>query len=92
MDPERPEYHRCNLKWEPAALSSSGAGSFIAHSTGVQVRRADLSPAPATCCEDDASEFRALGCPRAALFPTNVDALGQRVDRRAEGCRQRPDG
>ena len=38
MDPERPEYHRCNLKWEPAALSSSGAGSFVAHSTGVQVR------------------------------------------------------
>ena len=38
MDPERPEYHRCNLKWEPAALSSSGAGSFVAYSTGVQVR------------------------------------------------------
>jgi gephyrin len=30
MDPERPEYHRCSLKWD------SSAGCFVAYSTGVQ--------------------------------------------------------
>ena len=37
MDPERPEYHRCSIRWSPKADAASSGGAFIAHSTGVQV-------------------------------------------------------
>lgn len=35
LDPERPEYHRVALTWEPCK-EAGGAGSFIAASTGMQ--------------------------------------------------------
>jgi gephyrin len=41
LDPERPEYHRAMLHWDPAA--NSGQGGFIAASTGNQASSRLLS-------------------------------------------------
>jgi gephyrin len=36
LDPERPEYHRVKLTWQPGAGGVEGGGCFVAESTGGQ--------------------------------------------------------